>query len=217
MASMLLRTLGPLSSLHAPQLVASLVISGIALLVMSDRGLASVAFLLQRLLVLVLLWPALGAPLGVVSVVAFAAIGLACVGSEWRLRRAGLIDGAQGNRPSAARASFRALAALLGGLVSYAVVQMCAPDLLPHMVTFTVVWLVVVSLLALLLAGSALSIGLGVLTFADGCRIAYALWQPSVLVWGLWNVCDVLVVLAASLLKRAEMAAVRGRTEEKCR
>jgi hypothetical protein len=75
------------------------------------------------------------------------------------------------------------------------------------MIAFTAVWLVAVGVLALLLARSGLGVGLGVLTFADGCRTMYGLAQPNLSIWAIWNIGDALVALAASHLQCAETIA----------
>lgn len=210
----MLPTLLSLSSFHAPQLVAGLVVCGAVLLIVSDHRLAILAFFVQRLIVVTLLWAIIEAPLRVMSIIALAAIALVCHITEWRLRRAEIREPLHAHqaRPSLTSPPFRALAAALGLLVAYGLVQTCNLALPLPMVAFTVGWLVVNGLLILSLAGSGLRTGLGVLTFADGCRILYALWQPSLLVWGLWSVCDVLVALAACHLRSAEVAAAGNKS-----
>jgi hypothetical protein len=169
-------------------------------------------FLVQRLIVIALLWSAIQLPLGSTSIVASVAIVLIYAVTELRLLRARMKETAQadGSRPSRASLPFRALVAALGLLVTYGLVRVYGLNLLPPIVAFPVVLLTVNSFLIALIADNALWTGLGILTFADGCRILYALWQPGVLVWGLWGACDVLVALAASHLRNTEVAIIKG-------
>lgn len=201
-----------LSSSRAPQLVVGLAICGILLLIVSDHRVAIPVFLVQRLIVIALLWSAVQLPLGSTSIVASAAIFLIYAGTELRFLYARMKGPAQSeeSRPSPTSLPFRALVAALGLLVTYGLVRVYALDLLPPVVAFPVVLLTVNSFLIALLAETALWTGLGILTFADGCRILYALWQPHTLVWGLWGACDVLVALAASHLYNTVSAIREG-------
>lgn len=209
MLSSWLRALEPLSSSHAPQLTLALVICGATSLVLSDHRLALLAFLVQRLIVIVLLWPAIGVSMGLTNLIAALALVLVGGGTEWGLRRrnARRASHAWRQQPFAMSAPFRALAAALVLLVAYGSVQTYSFPWLPQTMAFVTVWLIALSLLSLLLAGSGLGTGLGVLGFADGCRVLYALSQPNLLVWGLWSACDVLVALAAAYLRSAGAAA----------
>lgn len=207
----LLHLFDALSS-HAPQLVAGLAICGAMLLIVSDHRLAILAFLVQRSIVIVLLWPAIGIPLAATSVIALIVIVVIYCITEWRWRGVEMSEPAHANRsrPSLTSLPFRALAASLAVLVTYGFVQTYNLNPLPPLVAFTVVWLIINSLFILFVADSALRTGLGILTFADGCRTLYALWQPNLLVWGLWGACDVLVALAASYLRSAEVIAAKS-------
>jgi len=147
--------------------------------------------------------------------ITWVAIAFIYYGTEWRLRRVEMREPARTKRGwlSLAIPPFRALTALLGVLVVYGLVKTYDFLPLPTMLAFTIVWLIANSLLTWLLADSALCTGLGILTFGDGCRILYALWQPNPLVWGLWNACDALVALAISYLRNAEVMAAQGLSE----
>jgi hypothetical protein len=208
----LLHGLESLSSSRAPQLVVSLALCGIVLLIVPDHRLAILAFLVQRLIVIGMLWSTIQMPLGSTSIVASIAIVLIYAVTELRLLLVGAKQTAQADwgRLSPTSLPFRALAATLGLLVTYGLVRMYAPRLLPSIVAYPVVLLTVNSFLIVLLASSALRTGMGILTFASSCRILYALWQPNLLVWGLWNACDVLVALAASHLRSTEVAVLKG-------
>lgn len=207
MLSSWLRALEPLSSSHAPQLMLALVICGATSLVLSNHRLAILAFLVQRLIVIVLLWPAIGANMGVTNLIAVLALVLVGGGTEWSLRSRNAHGAPHAWRqPFAMSAPFRALAAALALLVAYGSGRTYSFPWLPQTMAFVAVWLIALSLLSLLLAGSGLGTGLGVLGFADGCRVLYALSQPNLLVWGLWSACDVLVALAAAYLRSAGAA-----------
>jgi hypothetical protein len=208
----LLHELESLSSSHAPQLVVSLALCGIVLLIVPDDRLAILAFLAQRLVVIGLLWSTIQLPLGSTSIVASIAIVLIYAVAELRLLLVGAKQRRQAGRgrPATTSLPFRALAATLGLLFTYGLVRVYAPGFFPPIVAYPVVLLTVNSFLIVLLANSALRTGMGILTFASGCRILYALWQPNLLVWGLWNACDVLVALAASHLRSTEVAVLKS-------
>jgi hypothetical protein len=204
----LLGELELLSSSRAPQLVVGLAVCGIVLLIISDHRLAIPVFFVQRSIVIALLWSAIELPLGSTSIVAAIAIVLIYAVTELRFLYARMKGTAQadGSRPSPTSLPVRALVAALGLLVTYGLVRVYGLNLMPPIVAFPVVLLTVNSFLVTLIADNALWTGMGILTFADGCRILYALWQPGVLVWGLWGACDVLVALAASHLYNTEVA-----------
>jgi hypothetical protein len=208
----LLPGLKSLSTSRAPQLIVGLAVCGILLLTVSDHRLAIPAFLAQRLIVVGLLWTTIQLPLGSTSIVASIAIVLIFAVTELRLLVAGPRESAQAHRrkPSLTGLPFGALTAALGLIMTYGLVRVFALHLLPFVVAFPVVLLIVNSFLTVLLADSALRTGMGLLTFADGCRILYALWQPNLLVWGIWSACDVLVALAASHLRNTEVTVVEG-------
>lgn len=199
------------SSYRAPQLLIGLAVCGFLLILLPDDRPAILAFLAQRLMALALLWSAVPVPLGTTSVIASTAIAVIYVVTELRLflaaRGKALADGR-----GAARISlpFGALAAALGQLVTYGALHTWVADLLPVVVAFPAILLAVNGFLVLLLANNAGRIGLGILTFSDACRVLYALWQPNLLVWGLWSACDVLVALSASHLHSAEVATLRA-------
>lgn len=205
-----------LSSSYTPQLVAGLAICG-AVLVVSGHRLAIVAFLVQRLIVVALLWPSVRLPLAAVMLLASIAAVLVYIVTEGRLLiKARHVRHTSQRRSFLAQVPFRALAAALGLLVTYGLVQGYGSNLLPLAVASTVVSLLVSSLLVVILANTGLQTGLGVQTFIDACRVLYALWQPNSLVWGLWAVCDVLVALAACHLRNTEVAVVERQTAGEC-
>lgn len=194
-----------LSSSHAPQLVTALVIVGVIWLVIPDRRLAVAAFLAQRAIALILPWSPTSDSQVAVSMLAWFAVAIILTGAAWCAKTLDADQAGNPIRPKLfhANLSFRALAASLALLLARWLVQTYACRLPPPLIAFTSVWLVAMGLLALLLARRGLGVGLGVLTFADGCRMLYALAQPNLSVWAIWNIGDALVALAASHLESA--------------
>lgn len=190
---------------YAPQLVVGLVICGIAALTISNLPLATTAFLVQRLMVITLLWPSLKTPLRTINLITLGAIAAIYYITEWHRR-------SDRSRSSFPNPLFKALTAALGLLLARGLVQTWLTPSLP-MVAFTVSWLIIAGLLIILLTDGALRTGLGILTFADGCRVLYALWEPSPLVWALWSIGDVLVALAASHLCDTKAAIGKSQTD----
>ena len=208
----ILRTLEPLASSRALHLVVGLFISGALLLTSPDDRLLIPSFLVQRGIVIVLLWSRIGLYLVATSAAASIAVSLIYLITMWCLYRnagAAIARMARGAMPLT-HLPFRALAAALAVLLTYGLVQRYAPPLLPPLVSWSVAWLLVEFCFALLLASTPLHTGLGVLAFADAGRILYALTRPDPLVWGLWASCDVLVALAAAHLRTVEVAAYGG-------
>ena len=216
MAPTWVSTLESLSSSHAPQLVTALVIVGVVWLVVPDRRLAVAAFLAQRAIAFVLPWPAISDSQAAVSILAWLAVVIILTGAAWRVKRShsGQAGDPIAPKPFHLNSPFRALAASLTLLLARWLVQTYASRLPPPMIAFTAVWLVAVGVLALLLARSGLGVGLGVLTFADGCRTMYGLAQPNLSIWAIWNIGDALVALAASHLQRAETIASQRPLQE---
>jgi hypothetical protein len=208
----ILRTLEPLASSRALHLVIGLCGSGALLLLSPDDRLLIPFFLMQRGMVLVLLWSNIGLPLVAVSTAASVAVGLIYLVTVWRLYRkaaAAVAQTTQGALPLTS-VPLRALAVALALLLTYGLVQRYAPPVLPPLVSWSVAWLLLEFCFALLLAPTPLHTGLGVLAFADAGRILYALTRPDPLVWGVWASCDVLVALAAAHLRTVEVAAYGG-------
>jgi hypothetical protein len=208
----ILRTLEPLASSRALHLVMGLYISGALILLSPDDRLLIPFFLLQRSLVIVLLWSNIGLPLVTVSSAASVAVGLIYVITVWYLYREAAPAVAQATRRVQPLTSLplRALAVALALLLTYGLVQRYAPALLPPLVTWSVAWLLTEFCFALLLAPTPLHTGLAVLAFADAGRILYALTRPDPLIWGMWAACDVLVALAAAHLRTVEVASYGG-------
>jgi hypothetical protein len=210
----LLHRLEFLSSACVPQLIAGLVICEAALLAVSSHSLAMLVFLVQRSILTILLWPAVGLVLTRINALALGTIALVYCITEWRVLRAAKAGsecpGLLGNAP------FRLLAASLGMLMVHGFVRAYSFDGLPPSITLVAVSLVFNGLLAILLGGGGLRAGLGVLMLADCGRLLYALSRPDALVWGLWNACDVLVALAASHLHSVQVIALEQRPEEAC-
>ena len=197
-------------SAHVPQLVVGITICGLVLLVLSDQRIMIPVFLVQRVAILALQWPAVPTSWALISLVASLAAVVIYALTEWRLQR---VHGSQAMRASRGSLvllspSLRALAAALGLGITYGLVQAFPWTPLPRLVTFTVLWLIVYSALDLVLADSVLRTGWSALTFADACRILYLLTQPDLLAWGLWAACDVLVALASAHLRTHEAAAL---------
>ncbi|MGB9879788.1 MAG: hypothetical protein ACPLRM_03405 [Anaerolineae bacterium] len=214
--STLFHEIVPFASTRTPQLVSGLVLCGAISFAVSDFRLGAWAFLGQRLILIVLLWAIVGASLALTSTIAAIAIALIFSITAWRIwyiqrsaRKA--TTGAIVHKLSLNRFALRILIAALGILVSYGLVQKYH-DLLPFLTAFTIAWLFVSSLLNLLLPDHALHKSLGILNFADGCRILYALWQPTPMIWGLWAACDVLIALAASHLRHGEVIVARSKS-----
>jgi hypothetical protein len=193
-----------------PQLVVGITICGLILLVLSDQRMMIPVLLVQRVAILALQWPALPTSWALISLVASLAVAAIYALTEWRLPRVHGSQAMRARRGSLAlpSPSLRALAAALGLGVTYGLVQAFPGIPLPRLVTFTVLWLIVYSALNLALADSVLRTGWSALSFADACRILYLLTQPSLLAWGLWATCDVLVALASAHLRTHEVAAL---------
>ena len=208
----LLLWLESLSASRAPQLAAGLALCGMALLIAGDHPLAVLAFLAQRVMVMGLLWSAIGLPLGSATAVASAAVALILALAELRLwsARRGVGRNAHWSAPSRSGLAVRVLAAALALLLTNGLVQTVALDLLSYAVTFPSVALLVSGFLLLLLSGGALQTALGVFAVSDALRVLYAAWQPDPLVWGIWAACDVLVALGASHLRDVELATSEG-------
>lgn len=198
-----------LSSSHAPQLVTALVIVGVVWLVIPGRRLAVAAFLAQRAIALILPWPSTSDSQAAISMLAWFAVAIILTGTAWCAKTSDADQVGDPNGPKLFHTNlpFRALAASLTLLLARWLAQTYASRLPPPLIAFTSVWLVAMGLLALLLAGSGMGVGLGALTFADGCRVLYTLAQPSLPVWAIWNIGDTLVALAASHLESAEAIA----------
>lgn len=200
MWNILFGALEGLSVSGAPQLMLALVAAGAVLLVVPYYGVALWAFLVQRFIVLIFLWGQIGPNLSLLSTVALLTITIVSYATMWHLRGArpnalGLEweEGALGS------VLFRVLALVLAALLTFGLVR--ARDWpLSFNVAFSVIWLLMISVFGLLLGDGGLRTGLAVLTFADAGRVLYALWGPSVLVWGIWSACDILVALAACYL-----------------
>jgi hypothetical protein len=212
----LFREIVPFVSSRAPQLVSGLVLCGAVSFAVSDFRLGAWGFLGQRLLLIALLWAIIGTPLALTSAIAAIAIALIFSITAWRLwyiqrtaRKA--MSGMAMSKPPLSRFSLRVLIAALGILLSYGLAQKYHVGSLPFLTAFTLAWLFVSSLFSVLLPDNALHTSLGILNFADGCRILYALWQPAPLVWGLWTACDVLIALAAAHLHNGEVIATHSK------
>jgi divalent metal cation (Fe/Co/Zn/Cd) transporter len=193
-----------------PQLVVGITICGLVLLLLSDQRRMIPVLLVQRVAILALQWPALPTSWALISLVALLAVAAIYALTEWRLQR---VHGSQAMRAGRGRLahlspSLRALTAALGLGVTYGLVQGFPWTPLPRLATFTVLWLIVYSALNLVLADSVLRTGWSALTFSDACRILYLLTQPTLLAWGLWATCDVLVALASAHLRTHEASAL---------
>jgi len=206
----------PISS-SAPQLTASLVVLGVVLLTAADRRLAVLAFVMLRIVVLIILRPVLPGAMGAASAASHLAIVMVCAMPVLRARQA---SGAVATRPARDAAflmtpPFRALAASIGLLLAHGFVQTYASDLAPLAVVVASSWLVALGMLALLLSASGLGTAMGVVVLADACRLMYALSQPDVWVWATWSACDLLIVLAGAHLSRIEAVARQNSAEER--
>lgn len=205
-----------LASSRTPQFVSGLILCGAVSFALSDFRLAAWSFLGQRLMLIALLWPVVGTSLAITGAIAAVAIALIFTISAWcswyvqRSARKSGTEATTGGTPLS-RFALRFLAAAFAILVSYGLVQKYPVSSLPSLTALTVAWLFVSSLLSILLPDHALHTGVGILNFADGCRILYAFWQPVPLVWGLWMVCDVLIALAASYLYNAGGSAIKSK------
>ncbi len=209
----IIRTLEPLAASRALHLVVGLYASGALLLLWPDERLLIPFFLVQRGIVIVLLWSSIGPELVSIHAAASVAAALIYLITLWYLYRrapAAVARATRGARPLT-HLPLRALAVALALLLTYGLVQRYAPSLLPPLVTWSVAWLLVEFCFAVLLAPTPLHAGLGILAFADAGRILYALTYPDALVWGVWASCDVLVALAAAHLCNVEVAAYGGK------
>jgi len=194
----------------APQLVVGITICGLVLLVLSDQRMMIPVLLVQRVAILALQWPALPTSWALISLVALLAVVAIYALTEWHLWR---VHGSQAMSAGRGRLrmvspALRALAAALGLGVTYGLVQAFPAIPLPRLVVFTVLWLMVYCALNLVLADSVLRTGWSALAFADACRLLYLLTQPTLLAWGLWATCDVLIALASAHLRTQEATAL---------
>jgi hypothetical protein len=205
-----------LSPSHAPQLVAAAVVAGVVWLLVPDQRLAVAAFLAQRAIVLILPWPEMSDSYTAVGILAWFAVAVIFTGSVWSARaRQGCPTGrSMAPRSFRVNALFRAVAASLTVLLARWLVQTYSSLLPPPLIAFTAIWLITQGVLALLLAGSGLGVGLGVLTFADGCRTFYGLAQPNLWIWAVWSIGDILAAWAAAHLLYAEAIASRCLLQE---
>jgi hypothetical protein len=217
MLSTLLREFDSLAFLQTPQLIAGMMVCETALLA-TNGWLAVLAFLLQRLVVVALLWPSLEPPLAAIMVLTSLAAFLLYSVAEGHLLMGKMI---RRQRPPLQpalqpQAALRGLVACLGLLMTHGLVQAFPSHLLPLTVAVAVISLLVTSVLLLLLADGGLQTGLGVHTFMDASRIICALWGPNTVLWGLWAALDVLVALAASHLRRVETTALDNQAPGEC-
>jgi hypothetical protein len=212
-----LREFDSLAFSHLPQLIAGLLICETALIA-TGRWLAVLAFLLQRLIVVALLWSSLEPPLAMVMLLtSFAALLIYTV-AEGQLLPGQLM----GKRPSSRQAGFqprvalRGLVAGFGLLMTYGLVRASPSHVLPLTIATAVISLLVTGVFLLLLANGGLRTGLGVQTFMDASRILYALSGPDTVLWGAWAALDVLVALAASHLHTVEAGASEHEAPGEC-
>ncbi len=212
----LLNEIVAFASSRTPQFVSGLILCGAVSFALSDFRLAAWSFLGQRLMLVVLLRPLIGDTLAITGAIAAVAIALIFTTSAWRLwhvQRSARRSGTEATTSSTllSRFSLRFLAAAFGILVSYGLVQKFRLFSMSSLTALAIAWFFVSSLLSVLLPDHALHTGVGILNFADGCRILYALWHPAPLVWGLWMVCDVLIALAVSYLYNAGTSAIKSK------
>ena len=207
MLNNLIAVLEPLALTHAIPLVAGAIAVGLLSLILPDDGLTAVAFLLQRGLLLVLLWSRVSAQLLASSAVATLAVGFiysATTISLYLHRK---------TRPSPqprlpTHLPFRVAAAALALLLTSAAVRYFSRTAVPALILWVVAWLLVQSVFSLLLAVSPLNTGLGILTFADAGRIVCSMLRPDPVLWGAWAVCDVLIALGAARLALNDAATI---------
>lgn len=206
----LVQTLQPLACTHALELVIFLMTSGALLLVLPDDFLIVPVFLIQRGIVVLLLWPNIGRELASVSAVASLTVGVIYALTAWDLRRrAGQGIGILWRRAwPLSYLPWRTLAAALGVLLTFLLVRTYALQALPSLVTWAVTWLLVQFGLGLAMSPTPLHTALAGLAFADAGRILYALTRPDAVIWGLWMACDVLVGLGAAHLRTVGVEAV---------
>ena len=197
-----------LSTSHAPQLTAGLTVCGLLVLALGDHPLALLPWMLQRGLLIALLWSALRLPLSSMSGIASIAIALLFLGAElWsafaRLRHG---NAEQPAERSVTGWALQLLGAALALLVTRGLLQVELVQRLPSAAALAAVPLCVNGVFMLLLAGGGWLAGFGLLSLADGLRVLYALWSPDPMWWGLWAASDVVVALAASHLRRLQRA-----------
>ncbi len=101
--------------------------------------------------------------------------------------------------------AFRLMTMLLAGVTAVSLAQSYPLGHLPHTVTLSVYWLMIIGLLVLLFTGHPLKVGQGLLTFITGFEIWFITLEGSLLMAGLWAVINLMITLAAGYL-----AAVRG-------
>jgi hypothetical protein len=196
----LFAALEPLGLTQAIRLVTGSVAVGLVLIILPGDALTGALFLLQRAMILVLLWPRVPTQLLASSAVASLAVGLIYSATVLSLH----LSGRSKVRPQSnllGHLPFRVVAAALGLLLASAAAHAFTTTSLPELMIWMVAWLLVQSVFSLLLATSSLQTGIGVLAFADAGRIVYSLLQPDPLLWGVWAACDVLIALGVASLR----------------
>ena len=198
MLTNLIAVLEPLAQTQAIHLVTVSIAAGLLLLILPGDILIGAVFLLQRAMILLLLWPRVPNQLLASSAVASLAVGLIYCATTLRLhlrRRANPSPQSKllGHLP------FRVAAAALALLLASAAARVIKITL-PELVLWMISWLLVQAVFSLLLAASPLHTGIAVLAFADAGRIVYSLLRPDPLLWGVWAACDVLIALAVARL-----------------
>lgn len=199
MLTNLITVLAPLAQSHAIHLVAGSIAAGLLLLILPRNLLIGAIFLLQRGMLLLLLWPRLPTQLLASSALSSLAVSLVYSATTLGLcfgRRAG----PRGGSRLLTYLPFRVLAAALALLIASAVARGLPRTAIPELIVWMLTWLVIQSVFSLLLASNPMQTGIGVLAFADAGRIVYSLLRPDPLLWGAWAACDVLVALAVTRL-----------------
>jgi hypothetical protein len=201
-------TLRLLSTSCTPQLLVALVVCGTALFVSGRTALDAVAFAAERMVVIALVAPLAGLALTSLSWVAWAAMLLMMALSVLRLylcrRRTMMPAPIAWPRPPLI---VRALVAATAIWASQALVERAQFLRLPTGVVWATSWLLVSALLRWLLWRNPEHAGWSGVILSDAGRMLYALWQPDVWVWGLWSICDVVVLLVALYLSDPQETA----------
>ena len=200
MLTNLFALLEPLGLTEAIHLVTGSIAVGLVLIILPSDALTGAVFLLQRALILVLLWPRLPTPLLASSAAASLAVGLIYTATVLSLHLSGRAR-VSPRSSLLAHLPFRVVAAALALLLASAAARSFTTTALPELMLWMVTWLLVQSVFSLLLASSPLQTGIGVLAFADAGRILYSLLRPDPLLWGAWAACDVLIGLGVASLR----------------
>ncbi len=184
---------------HFPGLLWALVLSqGLAILT-SGHFCAVPIFMMQRFIVISLLWSSTDQRLLQAMAIGTAAISLIYALAWVQRRLTRVVRPPAGDRtPLSTTPYLRAEVAALGLVASRLLAESAYLFWLPPAAALACVPPFVGGLLALLVSPSALQLGLATLSISDSARVIYALGGPEALPWGVWLTAEVVVALAST-------------------